>query len=459
MHPSDDAARPGAERDPRYRPAWFRFTPFLGRPPLLTRRQWNVLGLVSLVSLFEQYDVYLFALNLAHIQRELGIPEAQLGLLGGVVRAGALGAVLVTLAADRLGRRRLLLFTVLAYTLLTGLTAFSPNVTWFVVCQTLARVFAAAETLIAVVVIAEEFDPQHRGWGIGALGAITACGAGLAALMFGFVDVLPGGWRALYLVGLLPLLALAWWRRSMPETDRFLALERERGAALRATPALEPFAALFRSYPRRLLALGAAVFVVGFAIAPASFFAPKYLQDVHGWSPGWVAALNFGGGAFAIIGNPLAGHLSDRFGRRPVTALFALVAALAVIGFFASGGLVLAPLWVLLIFGGMGTEVTLAAYGAELFPTSNRSTASGVRAFALTVGLVLGLAAVSALYPLLGSNWSALLALGALAPLVAAVVWFGFPETSGRALEEIAPEPEPAAAEAGADPDAEAEPS
>jgi putative MFS transporter len=437
-------AREGADegRDARYRPAWFRFTPFLGRPPALTRRQWRLLGLVSLVSMFEQYDVYLFALNLAHIQRELGIAEGQLGLLGGVVRAGALGAVLVALAADRLGRRRLLLATVIAYTLLTGATALAPDATWFVACQTLARVFAAAESLLAVVVIAEEFDPEHRGWGIGALGAITAAGAGLAALLFGFVDLMPWGWRTLYAIGLVPLLALAWWRRSMPETERFLALERERGEALRSAPALGPIATLLRSYPGRLLALGGAVLLLGLAISPALFFAPKYLQDVHGWSPGWIAALNFGGGFFAVIGNPLAGWLSDRYGRRPVTGVFLVITALGAMGLYAGSGPAVGALWVLLVFGNMGAEVTLAAYGAEMFPTSQRSTASGVRAFATTLGIVTGLAAVSALFALLQSNWTAILVLASGALVAALLVWGAFPETAGRPLEEIAPEPE-----------------
>jgi putative MFS transporter len=431
-----------AERDAHFRPAWFRFTPFLGRPPALTRRQWRLLGLVSLVSLFEQYDVYLFALNLAHIQRELGIDEGQLGLLGGVVRAGALGAVLVALAADRLGRRRLLLATVIAYTALTGATAFAPDATWFVVCQTLARVFSAAESLLAVVVIAEEFDPEHRGWGIGALGAVTACGAGLAAVLFGFVDLMPWGWRTLYGIGLVPLLVLAWWRRSMPETERFLALERERGDALRSAPALRPIATLVRSYPGRLFALGGAVLLLGLAISPALFFAPKYLQDVHGWSPGGVAALNFGGGFFAVIGNPLAGWLSDRYGRRPITSLFLILTSLGAMGLYAGSGPAVGALWVLLVFGNMGAEVTLAAYGAEMFPTSQRSTASGVRAFATTLGIVAGLAAVSALFALLGSNWTAILLLAAGALAAALLVWVAFPETAGRSLEEIAPEPE-----------------
>jgi MFS family permease len=332
------------------------------------------------------------------------------------------------------------LVTVLAYTLLTGATAFAPNAAWFVACQILARAFSSAETLIAVVVIAEEFDAEHRGWGIGALGAITACGAGLAALLFGFVDSLPGGWRALYLVGLAPLLALAWWRRSMPETGRFVALERERGEALRATPSLAPFAGLMRSYPRRFVALAVAVFLFGIAVSPATFFAPTYLQDVHGWSPGWVAALTFGGGAFAIVANPLAGRLSDRFGRRPVTALFLIAAGLSAMAFYAGAGFALGPLWVMMIFGSMGAEVTLAAYGAEMFPTSQRATASGARAFAGTLGVVAGLGAVSLLFGVLGSNWTAVICLGAVGLIATALVWVTFPETSGRSLEEIAPE-------------------
>jgi putative MFS transporter len=420
------------------RPGWLRLAPFLHRAPPLTRREWNVLGLVSLVSLFETYDVYLFSLNLAHIQRELGIGEAQLGGLGGLVRAGALGAVLVTLAADRLGRRRLLVFTALAYTLLTGATALAPSTFWFVAFQLLARVFSAAEGMLAVVVIAEEFDARHRGWGIGALGAITACGGGLAALAFAFVEWLPYGWRALYAVGLVPLAALAWWRRAMPETERFLALARARSDGLRAAPAFAPLGALLRGHPRRLLALAGAAFLATLVIAPAVFFAPKYLQDVHGWSPGAVAMLNFLGGAFAIVANPLAGRLSDRRGRRPVTALFLLGAALLAVSFYLGPAWLLGPLWAAMMFATMGGETTLAAYGAELFPTAYRSTASGARAFVSTLGTVGGLAAVSLLYPWVGSNWRAIALLGALALLSPLLVWLAFPETSGRSLEDIA---------------------
>ena len=425
--------------DRSYRPRWLRLAPFLGRPPALTRHQWRVLGLVSIVSLFEQYDVYLLSLNLKQIQADLGIAEERLGFLGGLVRSGALFALPLTLMADRIGRRQMLLFTILGYTLCTGATAFAPNATSFIVFQFLARVFAAAETVIAIVVIAEEFDAEHRGWGIGALGALHACGAGLAGLMFGFVDVLPFGWRALYAIGLVPLLFVAYFRRTLPETSRFESLARER-SEFRAAPPLAPARDLVRRYPRRLAILALAVVAIEIAMGPATFFAPKFLQDVHGWTPGNVAVLTLIGGLLAIVGNPVAGWLSDRRGRRPVTVLFTTLVLLAIVSFYLIAGVLTPVFWIPLIFGLMGTQVTLGAYGAEMFPTRVRSTASGVRELCKTGGAVGGLALVSLLYAFAGSNWTAIALLcliGALAPLI--VLAF-FPETAGRSLEDIAPE-------------------
>jgi len=423
------------------RPGWYRLTWFLGRPPELTPRQWQVLGLVAIVSLFEQYDVFLFSLSLKQIQADLGVSEANLGMLGSTVRMGAVFALPIALAADRYGRRKLLLLTVIAYTTLTGATALAPTAEIFVACQFLARAFAVAETLIAVVVIAEEFAPEHRGWGIGALGAIQACGAGLASVAFGFVEVLPYGWRALYVIGLVPLGLVAYWRRVLPETDRFVRLQQERKTQQQVAPTLAPFRRLVKNHRAQFSALVVAALLLGIAAGPATFFAPKYLQDAHGWSPAAVATLTFVGGMFAIIGNPLAGWLSDRHGRRPMTSLFSFGFALAAMAFYSAAGIFAPALWLLLLFTMMGTEVTIAAFGAELFPTGERSTASGMRAVARDAGNVTGLAAVSLLFPFLGSNWTAISLLGGVCLCLPLLAWFGFPETARRTLEEISEEP------------------
>ena len=73
-------------------PFWYRFAPFLGRPPELSKHQWKLLGLLSAVSFFEQYDMYLFSLNLTKIQAELLIAESD---------AGSFLAVFLAIAADR----------------------------------------------------------------------------------------------------------------------------------------------------------------------------------------------------------------------------------------------------------------------------------------------------------------------------------------------------------------------
>ena len=414
-------------------PSWYKFLPFLGKPPPLTQHQWKLLGLVGAVTFFEQYDLYLFALNLKQIQAELGMAESDLGLLGAIVRAGAFLAVFLAMAADRYGRRLLLLITILGYTIFTGLTAVASSAEAFVVYQMLVRCFGAAEILIAAVVIAEEFEPEHRGWGIGALFGIQACGAGFAALMFAFVDYLPWGWRSLYLVGLVPLALVAYWRRTLPETQRFQQVQVHE-------PMLSHVRDLFTAKPLWCWGLFGAVFGFALTWGPATFFAPKYLQDVHGWTPANVATLTLVGGAFAVVGNPLAGWLSDKFGRRPVTTIFTSLFAVATLLFFASTGMLMPIFWVLLIFFIMGSDVTLVSYSTELFPTRYRTTATGFRSIVATAASTLGLVAVSLLYLVFQSNWIAVSLLALLSLIAPLAVWLLLPETSGRKLEDIAPD-------------------
>ena len=434
----NDAPRDDAHVLTAPRPRWYRAAWFLGKAPALTERQWRVLGLVSVVSFFEQYDLYLFTLNLQQIQTSLHIEEGALGWLGSIVRAGALLAFIVTMAADRFGRRRVLMFTVLAYTSLTAATALAPTAQAFVVLQFLARIFAVAEVLLSIVVIVEEFPADQRGWGVGALAAISACGAGTAALLFGFVGVLPFGWRALYGIGVLPLLLIARWRRLLPETARFEAYAQQRPAVAGWWHQVRE---LLTTYGARFLTITSCNFLLSFGLAGVGFFQVKYLQNVHGWSPGWISALVVGGGGLAIVANPLAGRLSDRFGRRRLTVLFALLTAISAVLFYSVHGIWVPLLWIVFLFSQFGADTTLSTYAAELFPTSLRSTAGGMRSFISTLGGITGLAVVALLYRVLGSNWAAVSTLAGTCALVPLIVLFAFRETAGLTLEEIAPEP------------------
>jgi len=419
----------------RTRPRWTYVLPWLGRVPQLTRRQWRVLGLLGTAELFDHYDLGILTLALVQIQAGLAIAEGDVGTLVSVIRIGAVPAILAGVLADRIGRRRMLLATILGFTAATFATAFVQTPAQFAAAQLVARTFLYAETALAVVVLAEEMAASSRGWSLGVLGALGAFGHGVAAIAFAFVDVLPFGWRSLYALGVLPLLAVAWLRRSLPETERF-----EKHRASRVGSAFQPLAALARAYPGRLATLLAAFAPLEFAAVAALTFMAKTLQEEHGYAPGQVTVLYVAGGALAIVGNILAGAWSDRFGRRVTIAVLIGLLAGAAFGFYRSDGWIVAPLWILLVFSMQGLGVLFKALGSELFPTSYRSTASSVRAMTSTIAGSLGLWLESQLYPLAGSHAVAITWMlpALLIPLL--VVALRVPETAARELEQISPE-------------------
>ena len=121
----------------------------------------------------------------------------------------------------------------------------------------------------------------------------------------------------------------AYWRRVLPEMQKFKSAVQVR------EPVMKNVGDLFTCMPKRRKAFFVAVFGLVLCSRSATFFAPKYLQDVQGWESSSVALLSFAGGALAIIGNSLAGWLSDRFGRRSMTTLLTAMLPLAAFAFYS----------------------------------------------------------------------------------------------------------------------------
>lgn len=421
-------------------PAWQAGVPVLRRLPALSRREMRYLGFLALANFFDHYDLSVLGLALSQIQASLHISEADLGPELGLLRLGALPILALTVLADRVGRRRLLLFTILGFTLCTAGTAFAQTAVQFIALQFGARFFIGAEALLAVVVLTEELAAGHRGFGIGLLGALAAAGTGLASLAFSTIDYLPHGWRSLYALGAVPLLLVSWLRRGLPETLRYsrhaASRSESRGGLLGV---FRPLLDAVRSQPRHAVALGLVAAFFEMSQATAYLFGAKFLQEVRSYSPGRVTLLVVGGGALATIAAVYLGFVSDRVGRRLTLTATIVVSGASILGLYNLDGYWVDVCWSTMIFSSTATLSNLQVLGAELFPTSHRSTASGLRLALTTLGGACGLALEGVLFHATGSHAGAIswLTLALIVPLVA--LWL-IRETAAVELEDISPE-------------------
>jgi putative MFS transporter len=420
-------------------PARLRWLPPRLRPPFpISVANERLLLLVGVAALIADYDVLLYGFAVEQIRLDLNIPESQVTMVVAIFRTGIIPALALAYLADIIGRRTLLMVTLAGAALATVLTSFATTMWEFIAAQTLARAFIYCEELLCVVVIAEEFSERNRGWAIGALGALAAQGAGLAALVFAAVDILPYGWRALYFLGAIPLLWLVWARRNLPETKRF----KEAAAASSTLTSrwLRPLIALTTHYPLRLAILIATAGPLAFGLASAFVLMAKYLQTEHGWPPWMVSVLFIGGGAVAVLGNFISGLVSDRIGRKRVLAAAIVACLLSFWMFYGhSSGAIIGLFWILAIFSYFVVQAIISALGAELFPTSYRSMASGVRVmFGLFFG-GLGLIAEGVLYKEFGNHADAVVTLLYFAPLALIPLAF-LPEPASKTLESVAPD-------------------
>ena len=423
---------------------WWIPPDLLGRVPEgITPRAMSMLGFVSFALFFEQYDLSLLNNALKYISADLAIPETELGFFQMWIRLGSLPALALIPLADRLGRRRLFLASVVGMSLGTLITAFSQSPLQFIAAQMLTRSFVLTASAVATVIVIEEFPAHARGWGIGMLATIAAVGHGAGAAIFGTIEILPLGWRALYAFGIAPILLLPFFRAGISETERFQREQRAAGTQARQSLIREwaaPLGMWLRSRPERALGMAAVAGFSALGHAVVINFTGYFVLEYHGWEPRQLALMVIGGGAFGLVGNVVAGRLADRIGRRGVGVLFLCSYPLAAWIFFHAPGWLLVPVWTLLVFAFMGGNVIVRALSSELFPTSHRGTSTGVLVLLETLGAATG-------FGLLGLQqqagdlafWITLLSNGSL---LAGLILLALPETGRRELEEISSEPE-----------------
>ncbi len=420
-------------------PARFTWLPPMLRPKApMTRREERVFLLVGLAALFAGFDQNVYGFAIPQIQASLHIPENQIGLTVTYFRIATLAAMILALSADIVGRRRLLLFTIFGQAAFTLATAFSQNYVQFVWLQVLTRVFGYAEEMLCIVVIVEEVAANVRGWAAGTLAGLTYAGAGLAALCFAAVNILPGRWRALYVIGGFSMFFLAFLRRRLPETKRFqIRHEEVERLHSRIGGAFDMVRRMAREYPGRILLIALAAGAWGFAIGPGTVLAASYLQKTLHYAPWQASALMIPGGLFALWLNILMGRLSDRIGRKVTIGLMMSLSGAAYAVFFSGiQGAIVPVLWVAAFFGFFTASSLARSLSAEIVPTAYRATIGGVCycAEVMLGGVSLGLEGVW--YDYFHAHGPAI-SVSLLAIPIALIALLFLPEPSGRVLEDI----------------------
>jgi putative MFS transporter len=421
---------------------------FLRPPSPITRRQERVFLLVGLAALFAGYNESVFAFAVPQIQSSLHIAEDKVGTTLTMFRLAVFGAMAFSMLADVVGRRRLLLITIMGQAFATLGSAFAQEYSFFVAFQMAVRVFSYAELTLCFVVIIEEMSAPTRGWSVGALAAMNNIGGGIVSLVFAFVTLLPYGWRSLYAIGAIPLFIVAFLRRRLPETQRFeIRADEIRNLTSHVAVTLDLIRRLATEYPGRVLATLVAGFCWSAAVAPAGALGLKYMQQTLGFAPWQTTLIVVPGGMFAVWLNVIAGRLSDRVGRKRVICASALLTAITY-AFFYSGvrGNFMGPFWAICFFFGLTTDTLYSGISAEIFPTAYRATIGAIGTTISALGAALSLYFEGLLYDFFGGHGPAVsVPLAGVLLTIAAIAFL--PEPAGRVLEEISDAgPSPAAA-------------
>lgn len=390
---------------------------------------------LSVATFFEGYDFTALSQILPNLRADMALDESAGGLLGSVISAGTIFAYVLVRLADRWGRRRVLAITILGYAVFTFLTGLARTPYDFAAFQFIARVFLIGEWALCMVIAAEEYPAAKRGMIIGAIQAINSLGSITCAALTPTLLATPLSWRAVYFVGVIPLLLLAYARRGLRETERFA-----RHAAAHAGEPRRSLLAILRSpYRVRVFQLALIWGLTYVCTNTAVLFWKEFAVNERGFTDGQVGTAV----AIASLGAmPLVfgvGPILDRWGRRPGAALIYTSGALFVVAAYQLAGFW--PLTFALmgaIFAAISLLILLNTFTTELFPTAMRADA-----FAWSNNLLGRIGYVLAPFLIGGAagriGWGNAVSLTAVSVLFALglILWL-LPETGRKELEETA---------------------
>jgi MFS family permease len=381
----------------------------------------------------DSYDFFTLPLGMVAIGAYFSLDPGETGLLTTVTLVvSALGGALAGVLADRIGRVRTLVLTVLTYAVFTLLCGFAPDYQFLLLFRALQGLGFGGEWAVGAILVAEYASAKHRGRTLGVIQSSWAVGWALAVVVYTAVFELfdeSVAWRVLFWTGALPALLVLYVRRNVADAPQ--AAEQRRNSSEKGS-----FGAIFTPRLRRTTIFGVLLSTgVQGGYYTLATWVPSYLKTDRGLTVvgtgGFLTFLISG----AFIGYLTGGYLTDKLGRKRNVAVFAVLSAVSVVAYTnvptGSNTLVLLlgfPLGFCMsaIFSGFGSFLS------ELYPTAVRGTGQG---FVYNTGRAVG-AFFPTLVGFLAGSWgvSGALIFGAAGYGLALVALLGLPETRGRAL-------------------------
>jgi MFS family permease len=416
----------------------------------IPRTAWLALASGFLGWMFDAMDINIFTMVLFPSMRELlgSSNPAVIAQGGGLIIAlklagWGLGGIMFGVVADRIGRSRTLVITILIYCAFTGLSGLAQSWWQLAIMQTIAGIGIGGEWATAGALITETWPERYRARAMQVMQMAWAFGFFAAAVVNLFLG--PIGWRWVLAAGAVPAIICIFIRWMVPEPERWEKVRAEaRMAAARGESdnAWATFTSIFKPAALRGTIVGV---VISMAMMVGSFpglaLIPTWINQLM--APGTgnpvmeisyvFMLLNVG----AIFGYITMMWLADAVGRRWAYTIFASCGILSTWYLFRAGTTLsdlkmLIPVYGFFTVGGFGAP---AAYLPELFPTRTRGTGVG---FCYNMSRLL-----TAPWPFVGG-----LLVGALGSVPAAVstvelflfvgiiaIWFG-PETKGVPLRD-----------------------
>lgn len=398
-------------------------------------KQRKLLMSAGLSWMFDAMDIGILSFIIADLSLKWQLSPQQTGLFTSINSIGmAFGAAIAGFMADKYGRKSVLLWTLLIFSVATGLSAAATGFAILCVLRFIAGFGLGGELPVASTLVSESVQSKDRGRAVVLLESFWAAGWIASALIAYFV-IPKYGWQAAFIIGGLPAIYALYLRRAIEDPPRFTkqSVQNRRSSM--------SFGRRFKSvwakpHRRATMMLWVLWFTVVFSYYGMFLWLPS-VMIIKGFSLvksfEYVLIMTLA----QLPGYFTAAYLIEKFGRKFVLVLYLVLTAVSAAWFglaTTEGSLIAAG--VCLSFFNLGAWGGMYAYTPELYPTSVRSTGVGLAA---SFGRVGGIIAPYMVGMLVARHYEIGYIFGIFFVTIligaAAVFWLGV-ETKGKELED-----------------------